>query len=669
MFGGTIEGRELAGECARQGWDCHVYVATDTGAEFLRQLPVTVHTGRLQPEEMEAEFIRIAPSLVLDATHPYAVEVSGNIRSACAAVGLRYVRVLRNESSVSGDIEVSSEEEAAKILREQFAAVPVLLTTGSRKLQAFAGTAERNPDLYARILPGEANRALALEAGISPSHIIAGVGPYSEEENFRLIHRYGIRALVTKESGRQGGYEEKIRAASRAGAVSIVIKRPAETGGVTMEEAQKIINNESSAKHVTVIGCGMGGRAGMTLEACRALEEAQLVIGAKRWIDAVEDLSGGQCDGPGDEPHDGSDNGQRSRESVSCVAQYRSDEIRRIIETAPQKRIALLVSGDSGFYSASSGWLKAIEDLPVRVTILPGISSVSALCAKTGISWEDAAIFSLHGKQQNCYAALASGEKLILIGAGGFEDVLEDLERMGFGSSQAWIGERLGCADEHVLHGTVCSLRGQAKEPLSILMVLPRCDRRSLRRFGIADDEFIRGEVPMTKSEVRAVCMSRLAIGPCDTVYDIGAGTGSISVEASIAAMRGRVYAIERNENAFPLIDENAKKFLCRNLQIVPGEAPEVLRDLPAPDAVMIGGSGGKLMEVLKCVLEKNPCVRITATAATLETLQEILKAADSLDLMAEYTQIAATRINRRGAYHLMKAQTPVWVISLEKNR
>ena len=660
LFGGTVEGRELSRLCVREGWDCHVYVATDTGEEFLRQLPVTVHVGRLQAEEMTAEFARLEPALVLDATHPYAVEVSRNIRSACLRCSLRCVRILRNESSVRGDIEVSSADEAAKILRERFAQVPVLLTTGSKELQAFARAAMENPGIYARILSGEANRALAIEAGISPEHVISGVGPYSEEENLRLMSEYGIRALVTKESGRQGGYEEKIRAAARSGAVSIVIRRPAEENGITMEEAQKIIKNESSVKDVTVIGCGMGIRAGMTLEACKALDKAQLVIGAKRWTDAVDELRNGLRDSLRDGRHDVG--------AVRCIAEYRAEEIRKIIETSPEKRVALLVSGDSGFYSGTSGWLKALEGLPVNVTILPGISSLSALSAKTGISWEDAAIFSLHGKQQNCYWALASGEKTVLLGADGFEDVLEDLVRLGFGSSQAWIGIRLGCADENVLHGTVQNLLRHAGEPLSILMVLPHRTGRCLRSFGIADEEFIRGEVPMTKSEVRAVCMSRLAIGPCGIVYDIGAGTGSISVEASIAAMRGRVYAIERNENALPLIEENAKKFLCRNLQIVPGEAPEVLKDLPAPDAVMIGGSGKKLMAVLECVLEKNPKVRIVVTAATLETLQETLRAAESLGLIAEYTQIAATRIIRRGEYHMMNAQNPVWVISMEKD-
>ena len=133
-------------------------------------------------------------------------------------------------------------------------------------------------------------------------------------------------------------------------------------------------------KDVTVIGCGMGIRAGMTLEACRALDKAQLVIGAKRWTDAVDELRNGLRDSLRDGRHDVG--------SVRCIAEYRAEEIRKIIETSPEKRVALLVSGDSGFYSGTSGWLKALEGLPVSVTILPGISSLSALSAKTGISWE-----------------------------------------------------------------------------------------------------------------------------------------------------------------------------------------------------------------------------------------------------------------------------------------
>ena len=162
--------------------------------------------------------------------------------------------------------------------------------------------------------------------------------------------------------------------------------------------------------------------------------------------------------------------------------------------------------------------------------------------------------------------------------------------------------------------------------------------------------------------------MSRLGDGPHDAAYDIGAGTGSISVEAAIAAMRGRILAIEKEERALPLIRQNAERFLCRNLEVIHGEAPEALRGLPAPDAVMIGGSGRRLREILEAVLAMNPRVRIVMTAASLETLQEAQEAARALALEAEYTQIAATRIVQRGDYHMMDAQNPVWVISMERN-
>lgn len=653
LFGGTSEGRELADLCREVGIECHVFVATGTGEEFLRELSgdVRIHAGRLQEEDMVRELLRLAPSYVLDATHPYAVEVSRNLKAACRRCGIRCLRVCRDRVPVTGDLEVSSAAGAACILRERYADVPVLLTTGTKELKQFQETAAVNPELYARILPGEENRALAVGAGILPEHIIEGVGPFSEEENYRQMRERDIRVLVTKESGRRGGYEEKLRAASRAGAVSIVIRRPQEEDGITMEQAQELITHagpDPVDKTVTIIGCGMGGRRGMTVEACSALDGASLVIGAGRWIDALGEL--------------------RQGAEVRCLAGYRTDEISEAIREAKESHIALLVSGDSGFYSAAGSWVHMLESLGVRVEILPGISCVSALAARTGCGWEDAQIFSLHGRQQNYYSALAAGEKIILLGADGFGQVLEELCALGYGEANVWIGQNMGGPRECILHGTPRSLAGQADEPLSVLMICPGRTLRRSRTSGLSDESFIRGKVPMTKSEVRAVCMSRLAVGPHDTVYDIGAGTGSISVEASIAASRGKVLAIEKEEKALPLIRQNAERFLCRNLEVIHGEAPEALRGLIAPDAVMIGGSGGRLREILEAVLAMNPRVRIVMTAASLETLQEAQEAAGALALEAEYTQIAATRIVRRGDYHMMDAQNPVWVISMERN-
>ncbi|MCR5654833.1 MAG: precorrin-6A reductase [Lachnospiraceae bacterium] len=660
IFGGTSEGRELA-EAYQNGWDCHVYVATKTGAEYLDETAVSVHVGRLTEADMETEFWRLTPRFVLDATHPYATEVSANIKEACGICGVSYVRVLRDALEEAGDLEVENATEAAAVLCERFLDVPVLLTTGSKELTFFSRLIRENPEVYARILPGEENEAVALNAGLTKERIVTGIGPFSEEENRALLRTYGIKVLVTKESGARGGYAQKLTAAKKEGALSLVIRRPKEDKGIPMEEAKRLA--KENKKSVSIVGCGTGSAEQLTKEGLWAMEHATLVIGAKRLLDALRGSV---------------------KEDARFVAEYHAQNIAQVVSEAEEENIALLVSGDSGFYSGAASYAKELAAL-ATVRILPGISSVSALCAKTGVSWEDAAIFSLHGRKQNYYKALAGGRKIILLGGEGFCDVLGQLCELGYGDLRVCIGENLGCEGERLIRGSARELKDSASEPLSVLLIDRNAQRR--RTVGLRDEDFIRnvrtdgGEkketdkkdkadvktVPMTKSEVRAVCMSRLAIGEYDTVYDVGAGTGSISVEASIAACYGSVYAVERKEAAVELIKENAKKFLCKNLEVVLGKAPEALKDLPKPDAVMIGGSGGALIEIMRTVYAKNPLARIVVTAVSTETLQAAQEAEEIFGCKAEYTQISVTRTGQVGAYHMMQAQNPVWVITFEK--
>ena len=244
LFGGTSEGRILA-EAAMQHYECHVFVATESGAEFLPEdvrKQDYVHIGRLDADQMAETFRSLQPAFVMDATHPYAVEVTQNIRKACEREGVRYLRVLRESLAVQECIMAESAEDAERILLKQFRGCPVLLTTGSKELPLFSGLLYENPKVYARILPGEANEAIALQSGVLPEHLLTGIGPFSEEENYAVLHRYGIRVLVTKESGNRGGFSEKISAAKKAGAGVIVIKRPAEEEGITLQEALQILN-------------------------------------------------------------------------------------------------------------------------------------------------------------------------------------------------------------------------------------------------------------------------------------------------------------------------------------------------------------------------------------------------------------------------------------------
>ena len=247
LFGGTTEGRILS-EAAWHTWDCHVFVATTEGAEVLpAEIAKSgcVHIGRLDAQQMAAEMRLKKPLFVMDATHPYAVEVSANIRSACEAEQIRYIRVLRAREVISDCFEAENTEGAVRILKEHFPGKAVLLTTGSKELPVFSDILAENPNVYARILPGEDNMKAALKAGVKQNHILTGIGPFSEEENYQLLLQYKIEVLVTKESGKRGGFSEKVNAAKRSGAEVIVIRRPVEETGITPEEAMQIVKGET----------------------------------------------------------------------------------------------------------------------------------------------------------------------------------------------------------------------------------------------------------------------------------------------------------------------------------------------------------------------------------------------------------------------------------------
>ncbi len=181
------------------------------------------------------------------------------------------------------------------------------------------------------------------------------------------------------------------------------------------------------------------------------------------------------------------------------------------------------------------------------------------------------------------------------------------------------------------------------------------------------DQEFIRGKVPMTKREVRAVSLERLEIRDGEVLYDIGAGTGSVAIEAALASPGCRVYAFEQKEEACRLIRQNQEKFKVPNVTLIPGCAPESLEGLPAPDKVFIGGSGGKMAEILEYVARQNPAVRIVINIIALETLAEVTRYLEQQGLEAETVCIQVSRARKAGAYHLMEAMNPVYVVTLDQ--
>ena len=393
---------------------------------------------------------------------------------------------------------------------------------------------------------------------------------------------------------------------------------------------------------ITLVGMGGGTFDSVTMQGAQALHEATLIIGAKRLLENLPDF----C-------------------TQNRIAMYKIGEILSVLETTKEQNIALVYSGDTGFYSGASGLLTPLRALGIPARVYPGVSSIQLLSAALGRPWQDWKLVSAHGCACDPVAECMMNRSVFFL-TGGTEtpaSLCQKLTDAGMGEAHGVVGENLGTEAEAIRYGSAAELAGQSFAPLSVLLV-ENFDLPQLRAPGFPDESFIRSEVPMTKQEVRAAALAKLAVMPTDTLWDVGAGTGSVSVELALAAPKGRVYAVECEPDACELIRKNRAKFHACNLILIEGRAPDVLADLPAPDAVFIGGTKGGMEAVLDEVLGKNPNARICISAIALETLGAAIAALTARGLTAEVTQIAVSRTKPAGRLHLLMANNPIFLIT-----
>ena len=398
---------------------------------------------------------------------------------------------------------------------------------------------------------------------------------------------------------------------------------------------------------ITLVGMGAGTPETLTVQGLSALRKADLILGAKRLL---EQLPEGYT---------------QNRKAV-----YQADAILNAIEENGAKEPVILYSGDTGFYSGAAGLLPMLRAFGISCRVLPGLSSVQLLAAAVGRPWQDWKLVSAHGCECDPVAECltAEGEPVFFL-TGGTETpttLCEALTAAGLGDAHALVGENLGRADEKILFGTAQEFAGKSFASLSVLLVehILQPPRRCV---GFPDEAFIRGEVPMTKQEVRAAALAKLAVKPDETLWDVGAGTGSVSVELALAASKGRVYAIECEPDACELIRKNREKFAAYNLILVEGKAPWALETLPAPDAVFIGGTKGGMEKIIELILQRNSNARICISAIALETLSAAIAALTEHGLSVEVTQLAVSRTKPAGKLHLLMANNPIFLITGER--
>ena len=641
IFAGTTEGRRLA-EILSGAADLTVCVATEYGGIMLDGISgIDVRTGRMDRDMMTELFEKERFDLVIDATHPYAVEVTANILAAAETTGTPLMRILRETEEHAGRaVYVSSVKEAKEYLLQREG--NILLTTGSKELSEYSGLDMSR--VWARVLPSHSSLEACENAGIAVPHIIAAQGPFSYDINLAQLKAIGAAYLVTKASGKNGGFEDKVRAAYDAGAVPVIIGEPPQTEGLSFEEAVAELEKKYvlRKRKIYIIGIGPGDCGMLTAEARNALGDCDAVIGASSVVRALNT-------------------------GKPAFAEFMPDKVRSVLENNPSiRKAAVVMRGDTGFFSGTKNMLEALGD--EDVTVIPGISSVSAFAARTGINWDGAALITMHGRDSNLIYRVCTEKKTFVL-AGGDNSPQAICRRLcgyGLGGLTVMIGEKLSYPDEKISRGTAAELAEREFDSLSVVYIENPCAEKRLRA-GTDDSEFIRGDVPMTKSEVRAVSLSKLGLSSDSVVWDIGAGTGSVSVECALAAFEGTVYAVEKEADAAELIRQNMIKFGTENISVVEGTAPGALGSLPAPTHVFIGGSSGNIREIINVILKKNPTARIVANTVTLESQNDIAACASVFGFSCfECVTVNISRSQKVGRYNMMRAQNPVSVFTMQ---
>ena len=649
IFAGTTEGRMLAEYLGDAGVKVHACVVTEYGRHLIGEGPnIEVSSHRLGMDGMCA--LMMEYPIVVDATHPYASTVTEHIKEACSRTGAEYIRLLRPEgaSDSTGDVvDVPDLDSAIEFLSGTDGVV--MATTGSKELEKYTKLDGYRDRVVARVLSTADNIQKCTELGFQGKNLICMQGPFSEDLNYAMLKQVDARYMVTKDSGQPGGFEEKYNATRRAGATTVLVGRPTAETGYTYEEVVKILGERMDlgdmvkSRRLTVVGIGMGTMGGMTADAIEAVKRADLLIGANRMLATVK------------------------REGCDMLEEYASD---RILDYMCRNRqysdIVVLVSGDVGFYSAARKLIDSVDRNEFELKVICGISSIVYLCSKMGIPWQDARLISAHGRDANPIGEIRRSAKVfsLLQGSEGAKRLCSGLMEYRMDYVKITIGEDLGSDHEKLISGHPSEVMDKIDSELCVALV-ENPDYCNVNPIGISDDELIRGDAPMTKSEIRSLSVSKLKLSDDSVVYDIGAGTGSVSVEMALVASNGKVYAIEKEDAASELIAENRLKFKVPNLEIIKGKAPDAMEPLPMPTHAFIGGSSGNMKDIIACLLSKNPSIRIVINTVTLESISESLECISEFGLEEEdVVSVSVAKGRRVGRYHLMTAQNPVYIVT-----
>ncbi|MBO5669206.1 MAG: precorrin-6y C5,15-methyltransferase (decarboxylating) subunit CbiE, partial [Candidatus Methanomethylophilaceae archaeon] len=344
--------------------------------------------------------------------------------------------------------------------------------------------------IIARVLSVKDSVLKALDLGFEGANLICARGPFTEEFNHALLEQTGASIMITKDTGSEGGFEEKLRAAERAGVKTVVVRRP-DDDGISLKDAIselgerlgiECVVDDKPETCIAIIGIGMGGGT-LTVDATRRIASSDLLIGAERMLSSVN--SAGK----------------------DVLKEYRANAILEYLGNHPEYRCpAVLVSGDVGFYSAAKKLLESVDREKYSVEVYCGISSLVYLSSRVGIPWQDIRLLSAHGKEANIISSVRSERSVftLLTGSDGARRLCEDLIRFGMDGVHVIVGQDLGSDRERIMSGRPSELKNRGFSELCAAIIINDTPDRSIP-IGLDAEVLIRGPAPMTKSEVSSL--------------------------------------------------------------------------------------------------------------------------------------------------------------------
>ncbi len=397
---------------------------------------------------------------------------------------------------------------------------------------------------------------------------------------------------------------------------------------------------------IYLIGAGFTGWDGFPAKALDIIGKADIMIGHQRHLEIFPDFTG------------------EKREL---------GELPELIEFLKKtdQCVVLLASGDPTFFGISRFLLR---NLPKeRIEIFPNVTSMQYAFARIKEPWDDGIFVSVHGRgMRQAVDKIISAEKACILTdkTNTPAAIARELIERGAEGYEAWLCEDLGMASEKFTKTTVRGLLEMAASELNILILIRTYEPNLVHYplIGIDDDEFHTTKKLITKQEVRAVTLAKLQLQDDLVLWDIGAGSCSVSIEASNLMPGGRIFAVEKNQQCILFINENLKKFCARNIKLIEAFAPDGLDDLPDPDRVFIGGAGGKLDEIIDIISQRlRPDGVVVINAVTLDTLTRAVEFLEDHGFTIEATCINVAKTRNLTEYKMFEAQNPVYVISARK--